>query len=238
MKKKREESREKKKENTSSAAKPKANYLSEFDDILAGMDDDQLAELARELYTSHSFPLSPFPPSQLIIMQLYFQFVFMFNYMLCMSFPPSPPPLSLVITEELGIHGMLTQNQSRGDTSASPVSSFPQQKLSKELKILNTFTPSFSLPPLSLSLSLSLLVPDRLLSGKGNDDIEHPDLEQMVESVRDDDPTLTDLNLNNHPLMTPEIIHQLLSALENNTHITKLSLANIKFNDDHAAVSH
>ena len=82
------------------------------------------------------------------------------------------------------------------------------------------------------------MVPDRLLSGKGNDDIEHPDLEQVVESVRDDDPTLTDLNLNNHPLMTPEIIHQLLSALENNTHITKLSLANIKFNDDHAAVSH
>ena len=162
MKKKREESREKKKENTSSAAaKPKANYLSEFDDILAGMDDDQLAELARELYTSHSFPLSPFPPSQLIIMQLYFQFVrvvlimIMFNYMLCMSFPPPPPPLSLVITEELGIHGMLTQNQSRGDTSASPVSSFPQQKLSKELKILNTFTPSFSLPPPSFSLSLS-----------------------------------------------------------------------------------
>ena len=160
MKKKREESREKKKENTSSAAKPKANYLSEFDDILAGMDDDQLAELARELYTSHSFPLSPFPPSQLIIMQLYFQFVrvvlimIMFNYMLCMSFPPPPPPLSLVITEELGIHGMLTQDQSRGDTGAPPVSSFPQQKLSKELKILNTFTPSLSLPPPSLSLPL------------------------------------------------------------------------------------
>ena len=104
MKKKRDESREKKKkENTSSAAKPKANYLSEFDDILAGMDDDQLAELARELYTSHSFPLSPFPPSQLIIMQLYFQFVrvvlimIMFNYILCMSFPPPPPPLLLLL---------------------------------------------------------------------------------------------------------------------------------------------
>ncbi|XP_019858876.1 PREDICTED: tropomodulin-2-like [Amphimedon queenslandica] len=152
IKQKREEVREKKKENTAPAAKPK-NYLSEFDDILSEMDDDQLAELA----------------------------------------------------QELGIHGMLTQDQSRGDITASKVSSFSTQKLNK------------------------------LLSAKGNDESDHADLDQVIQSVQEDDPSLTDLNLNNHPLITPEIIHQLLTALEGNTHVTKLSLANIKFNDDHAA---
>lgn len=146
--------------------------------------------------------------------------LFVFVSISISSFPSSS---HYVAVEELGIHGMLTQDQSRGDSTASSVSSFSTQKLSQQI-----FLTSFCIFQCPL---------DKLLSAKGDDESDHADLDQVIESVQEDDPSLTDLNLNNHPLITPEIIHQLLTALEGNTHITKLSLANIKFNDDHAAVS-
>jgi tropomodulin len=100
----------------------------------------------------------------------------------------------------------VTQEQSRGDSHASSIPSYSHQKLEK------------------------------LLSNKGGGDEEEPiDLEDLMQRIDDDDPTLVDLNLNNHPLISSQQIYQLIEALQNNTHITKLSLTNIKFDDHHAA---
>jgi tropomodulin len=129
-------------------------YLSEFDDILAELNETEIIELA----------------------------------------------------SELGLHGLVTQEQSRGDSHASSIPSYSHQKLEK------------------------------LLSNKGGGDEEEPiDLEDLMQRIDDDDPTLVDLNLNNHPLISSQQIYQLIEALQNNTHITKLSLTNIKFDDHHAA---
>ena len=93
----------------------------------------------------------------------------------------------------------------------------------------------------SLSLSLGLSLPsDRLLSSQsssGNAVAEYQDLTEVIESLAHDDPSLSHLNLNNHPLITSQHIFEIISALENNTRVTKLSLANVKFDDSHAAVS-
>lgn len=90
---------------------------------------------------------------------------------------------------------------------------------------------------LIISLSLSLLS-DKLLSGKddaGED--EHQELTEVIDLLEQDDPSLSELNLNNHPLITSQHIFEIISALENNTHVTEVSLTNVKFDDNHAAVS-
>lgn len=84
-------------------------------------------------------------------------------------------------------------------------------------------------------LSLS----DKLLSGKDDDDgeVEHQELTEVIDLLEQDDPSLSVLNLNNHPLITSQHILEIITALENNTHVTELSLTNVKFDDNHAAVS-
>ena len=65
---------------------------------------------------------------------------------------------------------------------------------------------------------------------------EHDDLTELIQTIDDNDPSMTELNVNNHPLITSQHIDQILNALRNNTRITKLSLSNIKFDDNHASV--
>lgn len=70
----------------------------------------------------------------------------------------------------------------------------------------------------------------------GEGESEHADLVELIQMIKDDDVTLTELNVNNHPLITSQHIDQIIAALEYNTHITKLYLSNIKFDDNHACV--
>ena len=65
---------------------------------------------------------------------------------------------------------------------------------------------------------------------------DEPDLENAIEAVGDNDPSVRDVNLNNHTKITSDHIERLIAALGGNTHVQKLSLANVKFDDNHAKV--
>ena len=51
-----------------------------------------------------------------------------------------------------------------------------------------------------------------------------------------DDPSLTELNLNNHSRIDSNLIDQLIEAMRGNTSLTKLQMANVRFTEDHAQV--
>ena len=51
-----------------------------------------------------------------------------------------------------------------------------------------------------------------------------------------DDPSLTELNLNNHGKIDSNLIEQLIEAMRGNTCLTKLQMANVRFSEDHAQV--
>lgn len=76
-----------------------------------------------------------------------------------------------------------------------------------------------------------------LLVAKVIEDVsDEPDLETTIEAVADGDPSLVELNLNNHSKISSEHIERLMEALMGNRVIEKLLLANIKFDDNHSKV--
>ncbi|CAI8038209.1 Leiomodin-3, partial [Geodia barretti] len=77
-------------------------------------------------------------------------------------------------------------------------------------------------------------LPGMASASQVSDDAQEADVDDAIESLQSDDPTLTELNLNNHTRLDPALISQLVEALHGNTHLKTLSLANIRFSEDHA----
>ena len=76
----------------------------------------------------------------------------------------------------------------------------------------------------------------RLVAKVLEDAADEPDLETTIEAVTDNDPSMTEVNLNNHTKITSDHIDRLIAALEGTTQVERLSLANVKFEDSHAKV--
>ena len=62
------------------------------------------------------------------------------------------------------------------------------------------------------------------------------DLLEAITSLEDNDPYSTELNLNNHSLITSQHIFQILDALKTNTYLETLSMANVSLDDRHTSV--
>lgn len=61
------------------------------------------------------------------------------------------------------------------------------------------------------------------------------DLLEAITSLEDNDPYLTELNLNNHSLITSQHIFQILDALKTNTYLETLSMVNVSLDDRHTS---
>ena len=66
---------------------------------------------------------------------------------------------------------------------------------------------------------------------------QNTDIEETIVRLQELDPTLTTLNLNNHPRLEEDLFQQLCDALVANTYLTTLELAGTKLGDNHAKVS-
>lgn len=62
------------------------------------------------------------------------------------------------------------------------------------------------------------------------------DLQDALTKLREGDVTLEELNLNNHPDMTEEILAEIVELMKNNTSIKRLLLANTQLKDPLAMV--
>ena len=62
------------------------------------------------------------------------------------------------------------------------------------------------------------------------------DLQDALSKLREGDVTLEELNLNNHPDMTEEILTEIVELMKNNTSVKKLLLANTQLKDPLAMV--
>lgn len=67
-----------------------------------------------------------------------------------------------------------------------------------------------------------------------SEEVQETDIDDAIDSLQSNSPTLRELNLNNHTRADAEVISELLEALSGNTHLKKLSMANIRFSEDHA----
>jgi len=65
---------------------------------------------------------------------------------------------------------------------------------------------------------------------------QETDIEETIARLQELDPTLTTLNLNNHPRLEEDLFQQLCDALVANTYLTSLELAGTKLGDNHAKV--
>ena len=76
-------------------------------------------------------------------------------------------------------------------------------------------------------------------SYKGGEEETTTDInvDEIIASVLADNPSVTEVNLNNVSKVTSENLDQLIEALVTNTHISKLQLANTRLKDSHALVS-
>ena len=63
------------------------------------------------------------------------------------------------------------------------------------------------------------------------------DLQDALSKLREGDVTLEELNLNNHPDMTDEILTEIVELMKNNTSVKRMLLANIQLKEHHAMVS-
>ncbi|XP_065885737.1 tropomodulin-1-like [Dysidea avara] len=63
---------------------------------------------------------------------------------------------------------------------------------------------------------------------------QNTDIEETIVRLQELDPTLTTLNLNNHPRLEEDLFQQLCDALVANTYLTTLELAGTKLGDNHA----
>ena len=59
-----------------------------------------------------------------------------------------------------------------------------------------------------------------------------------ITLLEENDSSLTDLNLNNHPLINSEHLEQIMEALKTNSCVENVSLVNVKMADKHAIVSY
>ncbi|CAI8038208.1 Tropomodulin-2 [Geodia barretti] len=117
------------------------------------------------------------------------------------------------LAAELGLHGLVVQSKSRGDDNHPIGGGGGRERTGSGADVSHT--------PLYLASQVS-------------DDAQEADVDDAIESLQSDDPTLTELNLNNHTRLDPALISQLVEALHGNTHLKTLSLANIRFSEDHA----
>lgn len=62
------------------------------------------------------------------------------------------------------------------------------------------------------------------------------DLQDALSKLREGDVTLEELNLNNHPDMTEEILAEIVELMKNNTSVKKMLLANTQLKDHLAMV--
>ena len=63
------------------------------------------------------------------------------------------------------------------------------------------------------------------------------DLQDALSKLREGDVTLEELNLNNHPDMTDEILTEIVELMKNNTSVKRMLLANTQLKEHHAMVS-
>jgi len=54
---------------------------------------------------------------------------------------------------------------------------------------------------------------------------------------QDNDPSLTEVNLNNHGGLDSDLIMEIFRALQDNVHLESLQMANVRIDENHAAVS-
>ena len=59
-----------------------------------------------------------------------------------------------------------------------------------------------------------------------------------IALLEENDVSLTELNLNNHPLINSEHLQQIMESLKSNTCVESVSLVNVKMADKHATVSY
>ena len=77
----------------------------------------------------------------------------------------------------------------------------------------------------------------RTCSNAEEDTTADIDVEETIASILADNPSVTEVNLNNVSKVTSEHLDQLIEALAANTHISKVQLANTRVKDCHAMVS-
>ena len=70
-----------------------------------------------------------------------------------------------------------------------------------------------------------------------DDSKQDTNIEEALERLQENDPSLTDLNLNNHPKMNAHYHQRLVTVLRDNVSLRKLSLANTRADDNVASVS-
>ncbi len=59
----------------------------------------------------------------------------------------------------------------------------------------------------------------------------------MSQCIQDNDPSLTEVNLNNHYGLDTDLINELFDAMKDNDHLEILLMCNVKVDENHAMVS-
>ena len=59
---------------------------------------------------------------------------------------------------------------------------------------------------------------------------------EKIAALQENEPSFTELNLNNHPLVNSEHLDQIMLALKDNSYVESVSLVNVKMVDKHAVV--
>ena len=85
------------------------------------------------------------------------------------------------------------------------------------------FSMNFFSPPFSLSLSLSPPPPP-------------PPPPSLHTSSQENDPSLTEVNFNNHRGLDSDLMNDVLDALDGNNFLEELLLSNVKMDEKHAIV--
>ena len=57
-----------------------------------------------------------------------------------------------------------------------------------------------------------------------------------ITALQDNEPSFTELNLNNHPLVNSNHLDQIMVALKDNSYVEHVSLVNVKMVDKHSMV--
>lgn len=110
----------------------------------------------------------------------------------------------------LGIHSMLTQNQSHTVDDATTGKTLKGSGLKK-------YKPG-------IVKATKIKKPDLTAKNELN-------IEEAMGKLKGNDPKLDTLNLNNHADVTPEILEEVIKQLETNTNLQRLYLANTRMTD-------
>lgn len=115
------------------------------------------------------------------------------------------------LAAELGIHGMVDQSRSRGDEK--PIA--PRSTGLHRPRATCRYNP-----------------PAAKFQGENPQDT---DIEEVIQQLRDNDSSLTEVNLNNHGGLDAELMTDLFEALKHNTHLEVLLLSNVRLDEGQAA---